>query len=113
MKKKKRYTKHITDNQKFTLDVSDSGSFTINIQDSQNFTVNLIDCKGYTINQQDCVDVSIKEEAEVALKNLPHKQSCKECICERCFYKADCCPECEGAILGCEEYLEMERDKGK
>lgn len=31
---------------------------------------------------------------------------CGECKCRDCFSKPDCCPKCEGPILGCEEYSE-------
>ena len=55
----------------------------------------------------------IRGEAEAALKNLPQNQRCKECICKSCFYKEDCCPECDGAILGCAEYLKTKGDAGK
>ena len=52
-----------------------------------------------------------REEAEAALKllmnKLQHKQ-CEECKCNSCSYKEECCPDCEGLISGCEEYLARE-----
>lgn len=35
---------------------------------------------------------------------MDNENKCDKCVYNTCFYKEDCCPDCEGAILGCEEY---------
>lgn len=39
---------------------------------------------------------------------LVKNPKCSECKCRNCFSKSECCPECEGAISGCEEYSETD-----
>lgn len=39
---------------------------------------------------------------------MSRERECEKCVCNTCFYKEDCCLDCEGAILGCEEYSKMD-----
>lgn len=37
--------------------------------------------------------------------------NCDKCKCPNCYNKAECCEECDGAILECEKYSEIRPDE--
>lgn len=39
---------------------------------------------------------------------MDNENMCDKCVCSTCFYKEDCCPDCGGSILGCEEHSDTD-----
>lgn len=53
-------------------------------------------------------DISINGLDYEVIDNIFDEPKCDECKCHNCFSRSECCPQCEGVILGCEGYSETD-----